>query len=340
MRSMNKACAISVFLLLLLLALAAPMAIYPAFLMRGLILALFASAFNLLLGFGGLLSFGHAAFFGWAAYATAYAAKVWNLGPELSILVGVLTATGLGAAFGLLAIRRLGIYFAMITLALAQMMYFVALQAPFTNSEDGIQSVPRGYLLGLVDLNDQLSMYYVVLAVFLLALALIYRIVHSPFGQVLKAIRENETRAESMGYATAKFKLAAFILSAALSGLAGGLNALVFQLASLSDVSWHLSGEVVLMTLLGGVGTMLGPTIGAFVVVIVQTVFAEWGAWVTIIQGVIFTACVLLFRKGIVGEIGSRIKPRLIKARELIDSSGQWRADWKSKFQPVKIKSE
>ncbi len=288
---------------LVLVLLVAPAIIYPAFLMRGLCLGLFAAAFNLLLGFGGLLSFGHAAFFGWGAYVAAHAAKVWGLGPELSILAGIATATGLGLVFGLVAIRRQGIYFAMITLALAQMMYFAALQAPFTHSEDGIQSVPRGHLLGLIDLTDQTRMYYFVLAVFLSALAAIHRIIHSPFGQVLQAIRENEPRAQSMGYSTSRFKLVAFILSAALSGLAGSLNALVFQLASLSDVNWHLSGEVVLMTLIGGLGTFLGPPLGAFILVGIQSAFASWGAWVTILQGGIFVLCVLLFRQGIVGQL-------------------------------------
>lgn len=295
---------------LALTALLAPLFIYPAFLMRGLCLGLFASAFNLLLGFGGLLSFGHAAFFGWGAYTTAHAAKVWGLGPELSILAGILAAAALGVVFGLVAIRRQGIYFAMSTLALAQMMYFVALQAPFTHSEDGIQSVPRGHLLGVIDLSDQGTMYYFVLAVFALAFGAIHRIIHSPFGQVLKAIRENENRAQSMGYSTARFKLTAFILSAIFAGLAGSLNALVFQLASLADVNWHLSGEVVLMTLLGGLGTLWGPTVGAFLLVGIQSSFASWGAWVTIIQGLIFIFCVLLFRNGVVGyarTISSRL---------------------------------
>lgn len=286
-----------------LLLLGAPFLVYPAFLMRALCLGLFASAFNLLLGFGGLLSFGHAAFFGWGAYAAAHAAKVWGVGPELSILAAVATASSLGVVFGLIAIRRQGIYFAMITLALAQMMYFIALQTPFTHSEDGIQSVPRGSFLGLVDLTDQYRMYYYVLAIFLLAFAALYRIIHSPFGQVLKAIRENETRAQSMGYSTSKFKLTAFILSATFSGLAGGMNAQVFQLASLADVAWHLSGEAVLMTLLGGLGTLWGPTIGAFLLVAVQSTFASWGAWVTIIQGLLFMFCVLLFRQGVVGQL-------------------------------------
>lgn len=295
--------------LLVLIALVAPAVIYPAFLMRALCLALFASGFNLLLGYGGLLSFGHAAFFGWAAYLTAHAAKVWGWGPEPAILFGVVSAALLGAVFGWVAIRRQGIYFAMITLAMAQMMYFVALQAPFTHSEDGIQGVPRGLLFGVLDLGNQLVMYYFLLAVFAAALAFLHRVVNSPFGQVLKAIRENETRAASMGYMTARYKLGAFILSAAVSGLAGSLNTLVFQSASLSNVAWHLSGEVVLMTLLGGVGTLLGPTAGAFLLVCIQTFFIDQGSWVTIAQGVIFTACVLLFRKGLIGEIRARLTP-------------------------------
>ncbi len=295
-----------IFAAALALGFLAPFAIYPAFLMRALCLALFASAFNMLLGYGGLLSFGHAAFFGWAAYLTAHAAKVWGWGPELSILCGVATAGALGLLFGVVAIRRQGIYFAMITLALAQMMSFLALQAPFTHSEDGIQGVPRGTLLGLIDLTDQMHMYYFVLAVFILALLFISRVVNSPFGQVLKAIRENEVRAISMGYVTVRYKLGAFILSAALAGLAGALDALVFQAASLSNVAWQLSGEVVLMALLGGVGTLLGPTVGAFLLVCIQTFFIDQGSWVTIAQGSIFTLCVLLFRRGIVGEFRQR----------------------------------
>ena len=289
--------------ILLALALAAPFVVYPVFLMKALCFALFASAFNLLLGYVGLLSFGHAAYFGFAAYVCGHAAKVWGLTPELAIILGTITATGLGLVFGWLAIRRSGIYFAMITLALSQMVYFFCVQAPFTHGEDGIQAVPRGHLFGLINLTDNLTMYYFVLAVFILGLLIIRRTVTSPFGQVLKAIRENEPRATSLGYQAHRYKLLAFVLSAALSGLAGSLEALVFQLASLTDVHWHASGEVVLMTLLGGVGTIFGPAVGAFMVVAIQNYLAQVGSWVTIIQGAIFVVCVLTFRRGIVGEI-------------------------------------
>ncbi|MFH1035183.1 MAG: branched-chain amino acid ABC transporter permease [Pseudomonadota bacterium] len=289
--------------LLLALALAAPFVVYPVFLMKALCFALFASAFNLLLGYVGLLSFGHAAYFGFAAYVCGHAAKVWGLTPELALLAGTATATILGLAFGWPAIRRSGIYFAMITLALAQMVFFFCIQAPFTHGEDGIQAIPRGNLFGLIDLTDNLTMYYFVLAVFVLGLLIIHRAVHSPFGQVLKAVRENEPRATSLGYRTERYKLLAFVLSAALSGLAGSLESLVFQLASLTDVHWHASGEVVLMTLLGGVGTVLGPAVGALLVVSIQYFLAQVGSWVTIIQGSIFVVCVLIFRRGIVGEI-------------------------------------
>ncbi|MBI4797416.1 MAG: branched-chain amino acid ABC transporter permease [Desulfarculus sp.] len=271
--------------------------------MKALCFALFACAFNLLLGYVGLLSFGHAAYFGFAAYVSAHAAKVWGLGPELALVLGTLTAMGLGLVFGWLAIRRSGIYFAMITLALSQMVFFFCVQAPFTHGEDGIQAVPRGRLLGLIDLTDNLSMYYFVLAVFILGLLIIRRAVGSPFGQVLKAIRENEPRATSLGYKTDRYKLMAFTLSAALAGTAGAMKALVFQLASLTDVHWHASGEVVLMTLLGGVGTVFGPVVGAFLVVAIQNYLAQMGAWVTIIQGGIFVICVLIFRRGMVGEV-------------------------------------
>ncbi len=290
-------------LALLLIGLVLPHFVYPVFLMKGLCFALFASAFDLLLGHVGLLSFGHAMFFGFAGYVTAHAAREWALSPELSILLGVLTATLLGLVTGWLAIRRQGIYFAMVTLALAQMMYFVAVEAPFTHGEDGIQGVPRGLLFGLIPLNDPLAIYYTVLAIFVLGLALIHRVVQSPFGQVLKAIRDNEPRAISLGYRVDQYKLLAFVLSAGISGLAGSVKALVFQLASLTDVHWHASGEVVLMTLLGGGGTLFGPTLGAFVVVIIQNSLAEAGSWVTIIQGAIFVLCVLAFRRGIVGTL-------------------------------------
>ena len=295
---------------LLLLAVIGPYALYPVFLMKALCFALFACAFNLMLGFGGLLSFGHAAFFGGAAYITAHSAKVWGLDPLLAILLGTAVAAGLGLAMGWLAIRRQGIYFAMITLALAQMVYFFCLQAPFTGGEDGIQAVPRGSLFGLIDLGNSLVMYYFVLVIFLFGFFLIMRIVHSPFGQTLRAIRDNEPRAVSLGYRAERFKLIAFVLSAALAGMAGGTKSLVFQLASLTDVHWHMSGEVILMTLIGGVGTLLGPVIGAFVVVMLQNYLAEFGSWVTIIQGGIFVVCVLLFRRGIVGEIQARMGRR------------------------------
>ncbi len=294
----------------LALALAAPFILYPVFLMQALCFALFACAFNLLIGYVGLLSFGHAAFLGGAAYVTAYAVKAWGLPPELGILAGTAAAALLGAGFGWLAIRRQGIYFAMITLALAQMVYFVALQAPFTGGEDGIQAVPRGRLFGLVDLGGTLTMYYFVLAMFLIGFAVIVRTIRSPFGQVLEAIRENEPRAVSLGYHAEHYKLLAFILSATLSGLAGSLKALVFQLASLTDVQWTMSGLVVLMTLVGGLGTVTGPVVGAFLLVAMEHYLAQLGSWVTVIEGVIFVFCVLAFRRGIVGTVSSLIAGR------------------------------
>ena len=284
--------------------------VYPVFLMKALCFALFACAFNLLIGFGGLLSFGHAMFLGMAGYVSAHAAKVWGLTPELAILAGTATSTVLGYLAGLLAIRRQGIYFAMITLALAQMIFFLCVQAPFTGGEDGIQAVPRGKLFGLIDLAPTLAMYFFVLAIFTAGFLLIYRIIHSPFGQVLKAIRENEPRAISLGYRTDHFKLVAFVLSAALAGLAGATKALVFQLASLTDVHWTMSGEVVLMTLLGGLGTIFGPVVGAFVIIAMESYLAELGSWVTIVQGVIFVVCVLAFRKGIMGELEAWLRRR------------------------------
>lgn len=290
-------------LVLLALGLVAPYFVYPVFLMKALCFALFAAAFNLLLGYVGLLSFGHAAYFGFGAYVCGHVAKAWGFTPELALLAGTAVGTFMGLIFGWLAIRRQGIYFAMITLALAQMVYFFCIQAPFTHGEDGIQAIPRGYLFGLIDLNPNLTLYYFVLVVFLLGLFFIQRITHSPFGRVLMAVRENEPRAISLGYKTQRYKLLAFVLSAGLSSLAGAMKVLVFQLASLTDVHWHASGEVVLMTLLGGVGTVLGPVVGAFLVVAIQNYFAQVGAWVTIIQGTIFVACVLTFRRGIVGEV-------------------------------------
>ena len=294
------------FVVMLTIFCIAPLVVYPVFLMKALCFALFACAFNLLLGFGGLLSFGHAMFLGTAGYVCAHAAKEWGFGPELAILAGTAASTLLGLLAGWLAIRRQGIYFAMITLALAQMLYFFYLQAPFTHGEDGIQAVPRGQLFGLIDLSGTLVMYYFVLAVFALGFLLIARIVHSPFGQVLQSIRENEPRALSLGYDASHYKLLAFVLSAALSGLAGATKALVFQLASLTDVHWTMSGEVVLMTLLGGLGTIYGPVVGAFLVITLETYLAELGAWVTIVQGAIFVACVLAFRRGILGELAAR----------------------------------
>src|SRR5450631_2618765 len=284
---------------------------YPAFLMKALCFALFACAFNLLIGFGGLLSFGHAMFLGSAGYVCAHAAKEWGWPPEAAILAGTVAAIGLGLVAGVLAIRRQGIYFAMITLALAQMMYFFALQSKFTGGEDGIQAVPRGHLFGLIDLHNETAMYVVVLVIFLAGFLFIYRIVHSPFGEVLKAIRENEPRAISLGYKTDRYKLVAFVLSATLAGLAGSTKAIVLQLASLTDVNWPMSGEVVLMTLVGGLGTIFGPIVGSFVILLMQYKLAIVGEWVLVIQGVIFVACVLLFRRGIVGEIANRLRIRL-----------------------------
>ena len=288
-----------------LLAIAPHVGIYPVFLMKALCFALFACAFNLLLGFGGLLSFGHAMFLGLAGYASAHAAKVWGFPPEAAVLFGTGVAAVLGLVVGALAIRRQGIYFAMITLAIAQMIYFFCLQAKFTGGEDGIQSVPRGMLFGVLDLSSTLTMYYFVLAVFLGGFLLIYRVIHSPIGQVLKAIRENEPRMLSLGYDADRYKLMAFFLSATLAGLAGATKAIVFQLASITDVQWQMSGEVVLMTLLGGMGTVFGPVVGAFTIISLEHYLAESGQWVTVITGGIFVACVLAFRRGIVGELGA-----------------------------------
>ena len=300
------ACAVMVTLLV-----AAPFVVYPVFLMKALCFALFACAFNLLIGYVGLLSFGHATFLGSAGYITAHAAKVWGWGPATAILAGAAAAGVLGLAVGVLAIRRQGIYFAMTTLALAQMIYFFCLQAPFTHGEDGIQAVPRGRLLGLLDLNHTLTLYFVVLAVFLAGFLIIYRAIHSPFGQVLKAIRENEPRAISLGYKADQYKLIAFVVSTLLAGVAGGTKALVFQLASLTDVHWTMSGEVVLMTLLGGLGTVFGPVVGAFLVITLENYLAQLGAWVTVVQGAIFVVCVLTFRRGVVGELARLIRKPL-----------------------------
>jgi len=276
--------------------------------MKVLCFALFACAFNLLIGFVGLLSFGHAAYFGMGSYVTAWTAKNWGVTPEIAILLGGLTGAALGCLFGALAIRRQGLYFAMITLALAQMNYFFCLQAPFTGGEDGIQQVPRGALFGLISLRTDLAMYVVVAVVFLLCFLLIHRVVHSPFGQVLKAIRENEPRATSLGYRTDDYKLIAFVLSTFIAGIAGGTKALVFGIATLTDVNYAMSGEVVLMNLLGGMGTIFGPVVGAGIIVWTENALSGVGSWVTVTQGVIFVACVLAFRRGIVGEIAALIK--------------------------------
>jgi len=301
---------------LIALALAAPFFIYPIFLMRALCMALFACAFNLLVGYVGLLSFGHAAFFGGAAYIAAHTIKVWGFPPVLGLLSAVAVAAVLGLVFGYLAIRRQGIYFAMITLAFAQMVFFFCLQAKFTGGEDGIQGVPRGYLFGVIDLSHSLTMYYFVLAVFLIGFGLIVRTINSPFGQVMKAIRENEPRALSLGYHTDRYKLLAFVLSAALAGLAGATKALVFQFASLTDVDWTMSGEVVLMTLLGGIGTIAGPIVGAFLLIGMETYLAQAGSWVTVIEGSIFVLCVLAFRRGIVGVVAGWLSPAAARGED------------------------
>jgi branched-chain amino acid transport system permease protein len=318
------------FVVMVVLLVVGPFVVYPVFLMKALCFALFACAFNLLIGYVGLISFGHALFFGWASYLTAYVAKVGTLSiplwfgkltwlvislppqsPAVAILVGTVTATILGYVTGVVAIRRQGIYFAMITLALAQMMYFFALQAKFTGGEDGIQGVPRGRLFGVFNLADEMTMYVFILIVVLAGFLLIYRIINSPFGEVLKAIRENEPRAVSLGYQTERYKLVAFVLSATLAGLAGSLNALVFQLASLTDVHWSMSGDVVLMTLLGGLGTVFGPVVGAFLVIAMQNYLAPFGQWVLVIQGAIFVVCVLLFRRGVIGELAHFFRMQL-----------------------------
>jgi branched-chain amino acid transport system permease protein len=282
---------------------AAPFVVYPVFAMNVLVMALFASAFNLLLGYSGLLSFGHAAFLGSAAYVTGWAAKSWGLGVLSSMAAGVAVATVLGLVFGVLALRRSGIYFAMITLGLAQVIYFLIVQMPWTGGEDGLQGIPRGKLLGIVDLGNSFAMYYFTYAVFLGAFWLIQRTIDSPFGQVLRAIRENEPRAISLGYDVQRYKLMAFVISASLAGLAGSLKAIALQFATLGDVAWQRSGEVVLMTLLGGMGTVLGPSVGALLVVTMENYLASLGSWVTVITGGVFVVMVMAFRKGVVGEI-------------------------------------
>ncbi|MCA7120788.1 MAG: branched-chain amino acid ABC transporter permease [Acidibrevibacterium sp.] len=296
------------FFVLIALVIAAPSMLYPVFVMKVLCFALFACAFNLLIGYVGLLSFGHAAFFGLGAYVTAWTAKTWGLTPEIAILLGGVSGAALGTVFGWLAIRRQGLYFAMITLALAQMVYFFCVEAPFTGGEDGIQQVPRGKLFGVFSLANDMSIYWLVAVIFLVGFFLLNRTIHSPFGQVLKAIRENEPRATSLGYRTDSYKLIAFILSTFIAGIAGGTKSLVFGIATLTDVHWSMSGEVVLMTLLGGLGTIFGPVMGALVVTTMENYLAPFGAWVTVTQGLIFIACVLAFRRGIVGEIGAKLK--------------------------------
>ena len=303
--SRAQAAALVVMLALIIVL---PGVLYPVFLMKVLCFALFACAFNLLIGYVGLMSFGHAVFFGMGSYITAWAAKVWHLTPELAILLGGAMGLVLGVVIGWLAIKRQGIYFAMITLALGQMVYFFCLEAPFTGGEDGIQQVPRGHLFGLISLDQDMTMYWVTAAVYLAGFLLIHRIVHSPFGQVLKAIRENEPRATSLGYRTDDYKLIAFILSAFLAGIAGGTKAIVFGIATLTDVHYSMSGEVVLMTLVGGLGTIFGPVVGALIVSAMENYLAQFGAWVTVTQGVIFVACVLAFRRGVLGEIGNKLR--------------------------------
>lgn len=281
----------------------APLVAYPVFLMKVLCLALFASAFNLLFGYVGLMSFGHAAFWGMAGYIAGYATKSMGFTPELGILAGSAAAALLGWGMGALAIRREGLYFSLVTLALAQMIYFLCVQAPFTGADDGLQGVPRGRLLGIVDLNDTTAMYFVVVGVFLLGLAVVYRTIHSPFGAILRAIRENEPRVISLGYDVNRYKVLAFVISAAIAGLAGATKTIVFQFATLTDVHWSTSGDAVLMTLIGGVGTVMGPVIGALVVASLEHYLAALGSWVTIVMGVIFVLCVLVFRAGVVGTL-------------------------------------
>jgi branched-chain amino acid transport system permease protein len=285
--------------------------IYVFFVMQALCFALLACAFNLLIGYGGLLSFGHAMFLGTAGYVSGHALKVWGVPPELGILAGTAAAAGLGVITGVVAIRRQGIYFAMITLALSQLLYFIYLQVPFTHGEDGIQGIPQGYLFGIFNLANPTILYYVVLAGFLFGFLLIFRTINSPFGEVLKAIRENEPRAVSLGYKTDQYKLLAYILSGTLAGFAGSLKVFVAQNASLSDVENSMSGLIVLMTLVGGLGTVFGPVVGAFIIVATQQYLAGFGQWVTVIQGVIFVACVLTFRRGIIGEIAHHLKRSL-----------------------------
>jgi branched-chain amino acid transport system permease protein len=294
-----------------LLAIVPLTGLYPFFVMQALCFALLACAFNLLIGYGGLLSFGHAMFLGSAGYFTAHALKVWGVAPELGILIGVAGSAVLAVITGLIAIRRQGIYFAMITLALSQLLYFVYLQTPFTHGEDGIQGIPQGYLFGIFNLAQPTTLYYVILVGFLAGFLLIYRTINSPFGEVLKSIRENEQRAISLGYKTDQYKLLAYILSGTLAGFAGSLKVFVAQNASLTDVHWSMSGEIVLITLVGGLGTLFGPVVGAFVIIAMQQYLAGFGQWVTVIQGVIFVVCVLTFRRGIIGEIANYFRRSL-----------------------------
>ncbi|MBQ0748006.1 MAG: branched-chain amino acid ABC transporter permease [Marinobacter sp.] len=291
------------FILMLIAGLTAPFFAYPVFVMDLLCFALFACAFNLLLGYAGLLSFGHAAFFGGAAYITGYVTKEWGFSPLLGILAGTGFTLILGGVFGFLAIRRQGIYFAMVTLALAQIIYFLALQLPFTGGENGLQGIPRGELFGFIDLNNSLTMYYFVFAIFLIGFGIIHRTIHSPFGEVLQAIRENEARALSLGYDVDHFKLLAFVISATVAGLAGATKAIIFQFAALTNAHWQTSGEVILMTLVGGLGTVFGPVIGAITVGALSHELSAFGSWVQVILGTIFVVCVMVFRRGIVGEI-------------------------------------
>ncbi|HEY1934805.1 MAG TPA: branched-chain amino acid ABC transporter permease [Acetobacteraceae bacterium] len=296
------------FLIMLALIVVAPYVLYPIFIMRVLCWALFACAFNLMIGYIGLLSFGHAAFFGMGSYLAAWTMKFWHVDAVVAIAIGGATGAALGLCLGYLAIRRSGIYFAMITLALAQMVYFFCNEAPFTGGEDGIQQVPRGHLFGVINLNNDMAMYWVVALIFIAGFLLVHRIIHSPFGQVLKAIRENEPRATSLGYRTDDYKLIAFVLSSMLAGVAGGTQAIVFGIATLTDVHYSTSGEVVLTTLLGGLGTVFGPVVGAVVNTAMENYLAQFGSWVTVTQGAIFMLCVLAFRRGIVGEIGAKLR--------------------------------
>ncbi|CAG9183253.1 branched-chain amino acid ABC transporter permease [Cupriavidus respiraculi] len=322
-RGVRKTVPVVFYGLLLAGLLAAPwIGLYPVFVLKVLCFALFACAFNLLIGYTGLLSFGHAAFFGGAGYAAGHAMKVWGVTPEVGLILGTVTGAAIGYVVGALAIRRQGIYFSMITLALAQMLFFICLQAPFTGGEDGLQGIPRGNLFGVISLADDTTLYYVALAIIVAAFALIVRTVHSPFGQILKAIKENEPRAVSLGYDTDRFKLMAFVLSAALSGLAGAIKALVLGFETLTDVHWSMSGTVILMTLVGGLGTLSGPIVGAFVVVALENKLGDIGSFlasatgvewfnslgesVSMVTGIIFVICVLTFRRGIMGELQAR----------------------------------